>query len=172
MSTEETPSIKHMREQMRAFKLILGANKALNFLGLGSKKIAELQTQYDDLCVKMKEYTQYPAKFNRYFSKEGWLAHDTFEFSKLRQIVDEYEAHGSDAATKMLLDYYSPDNLADKIFFFIGVEELCIRRRFIELALEDYKAKRYHAVVPLLLMIMDGAVNDAVGKGLHAEASA
>jgi hypothetical protein len=69
MSIEETPSIKHMREQMRAFKLILGANKALNFLGLVSKKIAELQTQYDDLCVKMKEYTQYPAKFNRYFSK-------------------------------------------------------------------------------------------------------
>ena len=169
MSIEETPSIKHMREQIRAFKLILGANKALNFLGLGSKRIAELQKQYDDICVKMKEYTQYPAKFNRYFSKEGWLAHDTFEFSKLKQIVDEYEARGSDASTKMLLDYYSPDNLADKIFFFIGVEELCIRSRFIELALEDYKAKRYHAVVPLLLMIMDGAVNDAVGKGLHAE---
>jgi hypothetical protein len=158
-----------MREQMRAFKLILVANRALNFLGLGSKKIAELQRQYDDISVKMKEYTQYPTKFNRYFSKEGWLAHDTFEFSKLRQIVDLYEAQGSDTATKMLLDYYSPDNIADKIFFFIGVEELCIRKKFIELALEDYKAKRYHAVVPLLLMIMDGAMNDAVGKGLHAE---
>mgnify|MGYP001130764931 CR=1 FL=1 len=141
MSIEETPSIEHMREQMRAFKLILGANKALNLLGLGSKKIAELQIQYDDICVKMKEYTQYPKKFNRYFSKEGWLAHDTFEFSKLRQIVDEYEVHGSDAATKMLLDYYSPDNLADKIFFFIGVEELCIRRRFIELALRRLQSK-------------------------------
>jgi hypothetical protein len=169
MSIEEIPSIKHMREQMRAFKLILVANRALNFLGLGSKKIAELQRQYDDISVKMKEYTQYPTKFNRYFSKEGWLAHDTFEFSKLRQIVDLYEAQGSDTATKMLLDYYSPDNIADKIFFFIGVEELCIRKKFIELALEDYKAKRYHAVVPLLLMIMDGAMNDAVGKGLHAE---
>lgn len=169
MSIEETPSIKHMREQMSAFKLILGANKALGFLGLGSKKIAELQTQYDDMCEKMKEYTEYPSKFNRYLSKEGWLAHDTFEFSSLKQIVDEYEAKGSDAATKMLLDYYGPDNITDKMFFFNGVEELRIRRRFIELALEDYNAKRYHAVVPLLLMIMDGAVNDAIGKGLHAE---
>jgi len=169
MSIEQTPSIKHMREQLRAFRLILGTNKALGFLGLGSKKIAELQTQYEDICEKMKQYTEYPAKFNRYFSKEGWLAHDSLDFSVLKQIVDEYEARGRDAATKMLLDYYGPENLADKLFFFIGVEELRVRKRFIELVLEDYKAKRYHAVVPLLLMIMDGAVNDAAGKGLHAE---
>jgi len=169
MSIEETPSIKHVREQMRAFKLILGANRALGFLGLGSKKIAELQTQYEDICKKMEEYTEYPAKFNRYLSNEGWLAHDTFEFSALKQIVDEYEENGKDRATKLLLDYYGPDNLADKMFFFISVDELRVRERFIRFALEDYKEKRYYAVVPLLLMIMDGAVNDAVGKGLHAE---
>jgi len=39
----------------------------------------------------------------------------------------------------------------------------------IRLAFNDHKEGRYHAVVPVLLMMIDGIVNDVAGKGMHAD---
>ncbi len=121
------------------------------------------------MCAQMALLTDYPSRFNRYFSKEGWLAHGSFDLTVMKRVVDEIETHGLDKATDILLEYYGPENLRARMFFLNGTQELNERRRFIDLAFEDYVAERYHAVVPILLMVMDGAVNDAVGKGLHAE---
>ncbi|MBI4621099.1 MAG: hypothetical protein HY739_13210 [Desulfobacterales bacterium] len=81
--------------------------------------------------------------------------------------MDDYESKGADAAAQILLDYYGPDQVEKRMFFFLGLEELRVRRKFIDYALAEHKAGRYYSAIPLLLMIIDGAVNDATGKGFH-----
>jgi hypothetical protein len=50
-----------------------------------------------------------------------------------------------------------------------GIEAFFSRYNFFQLAYEDTLAERYHAVVPILLMMIDGAVNDVdKGKGFFA----
>jgi hypothetical protein len=39
----------------------------------------------------------------------------------------------------------------------------------LEYALQDYKEKRYYSVIPLLLMIIDGVINDVMQKGFHTD---
>ena len=67
-----------------------------------------------------------------------------------------------------MLDHYGPDQVAQRIFFLDHVEQLHVRRKLIDYALEDDRAGRYYSAVPLLLMVIDGAMNDATGKGFHA----
>ncbi len=168
MRIEELPTVKHLKEQMTVFGAILRINKIPRFIGLGSNKINELQDKYDEMRQKLKELSEYPQKFNEYFSKDGWLAHDSMSLDVLKKAVDEYESKGKDEATKVLLDYYGPDQIEQRVLFFFGAEELRIRRKFIDYALVEHKAGRHYSAIPLLLMVIDGATNDATGKGFHA----
>jgi hypothetical protein len=168
MGIEEQPTVKHLREQMTAFGAILRINKLLRCIGLGSKKIAELGLQYDEMRQQVREYTDYPRKFNEYFSDDGWLAHDSLNFDVLKRAVDKYETKGKDRAVAILLDHYGPDQVAERLFFFNHVEEFRVRRKLIDYALAEDRAGRHYSAVPLLLMVIDGAVNDATGKGFHA----
>jgi hypothetical protein len=168
MGAGDTPSMKRMREQIQGFDLILGINGALRLVGLGSEKLAETRQQLKELKAQMEQMADYPDRFNRYFAEDGWLAHGSLDFDVLKDAVDQYESGGLDAGTAVLMRYFSPENLDGRLFFLNWAEELRVRRRLVELAFEDYRAGRYHAVVPVLLMMIDGAVNDAVGKGFHA----
>lgn len=169
MGSRDTPSIRRVREQMQGLDLILGINGALRLIGLGSAKLDETRKQVCELKSQMDQLADYPDRFNRYFAEDGWLAHGSLNFEVLKAAVDQYESAGPEAGTAVLLDYFAPKNLDGRLFFLNWAEEFRIRRRLIELAFEDYRARRYHAVVPVLLMMIDGAVNDAVGKGFHAD---
>jgi len=169
MGVGDTPSFRHLDEQMRGFGLILRANRMLRRVGLGSEKIVGMSAELDEVRSQMHELAHYADRFNEYFSKDGWLAHGRMDFSAIKGAVDEYESRGRSAANDLLVRYYAPDNLGPRLMFLNGVEELRPRRRLIDLAFEDHAAERFHAVVPVLLMIIDGAVNDAAGRGFHAE---
>jgi hypothetical protein len=169
MGVGDIPSMIRMREQIRGFELILGINGALRIFGLGSDRLEEVRRQLDDLKAKVDEMADLPNRFNSYFSKDGWLAHGSLDFEVLKNAVDQHESAGSEAGVEVMMQYFSPDNLVARLYFLNWAEELRIRRRLIDLAFEDYLAGRYHAVVPVLLMVIDGAVNDAVGKGFHSD---
>lgn len=49
-----------------------------------------------------------------------------------------------------------------------GIEEFQPRARLIYKALDDYLAEKYHACVPVVLMMIDGFVNDIEQKGFFA----
>ena len=146
---------------------IIRINRILRCIGLGSKKISALQTQYDEMRRQLTELTEYPRKFNKIFSGDGWLAHESMNFEVMKKTVDDYESGKSEEAEQTLLNYYGAEQVEKRMFFFLGLEELRVRRKFIDYALAEYKESRYYSTVPLLLMIIDGAVNDATGKGFH-----
>lgn len=169
MGVGDTPSMKRLREQARGLDIILGINGALRLVGLGSGELAETQQRLTELKSQMEQMADYPDRFNQYFAPDGWLAHGSLDFNVLKEAVDQYEAAGPEAGTAVLMRYFSPENLDGRLFFLNWAEELRVRRRLIHLAFDDYKAGRHHAVIPVLLMMIDGATNDAVGKGFHAD---
>lgn len=153
---------------MAGFGVIVHINKLLRCIGLGSKKIADLEPRIKEFRDQIREYTEYPARFNEIFAGDGWLAHDSLNFDVLKHAVDTYSSQGQEQAVQVLLNYYGPERVADRLFFFNHVEELRVRRRFIDFALADHAAGRHYSAVPLLLMVIDGAASDAFGQGFHA----
>lgn len=166
----DTPSFKHHDRLARGLEQLLIVNSVLLRLGLGSKKLGEVKRELKELRAGMHEIASYLERFNRCFSKEGWLAFGSFDFEVLKQAVDDCEAGRTDEATARLLQYFGPASVSDQLSRLGGVEELRIRRRLVDLAFIDYQAGRYHAVIPVLLMLIDGAVDDALGAGFHSDA--
>lgn len=168
MGVEDTPSIKRLREQVNGMRLLLRAAPLLPIPGMRRDQMAEQRRQLDDLQRQLEEMTSYFNRFNDYLAGDGWLAHESLKFDVLKAAVDRYEAEGPEAAQAVMMDYYSPDSLRDRLFFLNWSDEFRVRSRLIRLAFDDYCAGRHHAVIPVLLMMMDGAVNDAMGIGFHA----
>jgi hypothetical protein len=166
---DDTPSFKHYDRLARGLGQLLRVNSFLMRVGLGSKKLAGLKREVEEVRARMHELADYNERFNRCFSKEGWLAFGSFSFEVLKQAVDECEAGRLGDATERLMRHFGPESVGDQLSRLNGVGELRVRRRLIDLAFTDYEAGRYHAVIPVLLMVIDGAVNDAVGVGFHAD---
>lgn len=166
----DTPSFSYYDQLARGLEQLLRVNSLLRRVGLGSKKLAELRGGLEETRARMQELVDFHERFNRCFSQQGWLAFGSLDFNVLKQAVDEHEANRPEAATAILMRYFGPEGVADQLHRLNGLEEMRVRRRLIDLAFADYEAGRYHAVVPLVLMVIDGAVNDALGVGFHADA--
>lgn len=168
MGVEDTPSIQRLREQMLGMQRLTDVARLVPIPGIDSEQVVSTRRRLDELQNQIDQMTSYFNRFNDHLAQEGWLAHASLKFEVLKSAVDAFEAEGAAAAHAVMMDYYSPESLKDRLFFLNWSEELRVRRRLVNLAFDDYCAGRYHAVVPVLLMMMDGAVNDAVGKGFHA----
>ncbi len=167
MSANKLPSVRHIRSQITGIGIIIRINRILRCIGLGSKKIGEIQTKYNEMHRQLTDLIEYPRRFNKIFSEDGWLAHESMNFEVMKKAVDMYETEGRTVAEQVLLDYYSAAQVERRLFFFLGLEELRVRRKFIDYALDECKNSRFYSAIPLLLMVIDGAVNDATGKGFH-----
>lgn len=169
MNFNELPTFKDLRENISGFKILFKIYNFFHLFGLKNKKFDEMKEEFDDLCKKLDEYRKYVTKFNKYFSDEGWIVYDSLNFDFIKKAVESFESDGKEETQKLLLDYFSPENIEKEIFRLKFCKELTDRYRFIEFALTDYKAGRYYSTIPLLLMVIDGAVSDVVQRGFHAE---
>lgn len=169
MKLDELPSFKDLTQNIKGLKLFLRIYKFIRLFGFKNKKLDEMKDKLDEISHQIKEHKEYSSKFNKYFSDKGWIVHDSSNFEVVKKAVDTFEVKGKEKAQIVLLDYFSPQNIEHNIFRLKFCNEFKDRFRFIEFALEDYKKGRFYSTIPLLIMVIDGAVQDAISKGFHAK---
>ncbi|MBC8552600.1 MAG: hypothetical protein H8D23_23470 [Candidatus Brocadiales bacterium] len=169
MNFDELPTISHLKQSVSGFKHLFKVYSFFSMFGLKNKRIDEAKKQFDQLSKEIEKHSSYTIKFNRIFSEDGWIVHDSIDYNLIRSTVDTFEKEGKGEARKLLLEHFKPENIEKFLFRFRFCDEFKDRYKFIEYAFEDYKQKRYYAVIPLLLMVIDGAVNDNLQKGFHAQ---
>src|SRR5690606_18316189 len=75
-------------------------------------------------------------------------------------------------AEEKLADYYTSENLKWLSKQLKGIPEFFKRYELIRLAYEDTISKRFHSAIPVILMVIDGGVNDIdKNKGFFTETS-
>ena len=169
MKYSEFETIKHFEEMIRGMKLILRINKGLRFVGLGSSKIEEQEIKLKDLENNLKELKETPQKFNDIFSERGWIAYDGLNHNLMIEMIKTYESEGMEKAEERILEYYKAENLKYECLRLRAVPELQRRLKYIDYAKNDYEEERFYSTIPLLLMIIDGTVNDIAGRGFHTD---
>lgn len=171
MNNKELETLKYYEKQINNFKLIINFNKSLRLIGLGSLEIAKMEKQLKEVESQLNDLKTIPMKFNSYFSNRGWISYDSINIDFMKNTIQIFEDKGIDEAEKHLYDYYKPDKLKFELIRLRGAPQIFKRNKLIEYAFEDYKCERYYSVVPILLMVIDGAVNEVLGKGFHAESA-
>jgi hypothetical protein len=169
MKYSELDSIKHFEEQVNNMKLLLNFNKGFNIVDIDKTTLLNLENQIKNLENQLQNLKNIPKQFTETFSIRGWIAYEHLNFELMKNCIETFKSNGIDEAEKLLLENYKPSNLKYEITWTKNIPEMSNRFKLIEYAFNDYENERYYSVVPLLLMVIDGAVNDVLGKGFHSE---
>lgn len=107
--------------------------------------------------------------YNDLFAAKGWVVYDSLDPTHQAQAVAAYDRDGMEEAERVILSYYSPDKVRGHRPFLRRSNAGRRRMELLDLAYDDYDESRYHAVILNLVTLIDGIVNDTVGRGFHSE---
>ena len=158
MNNDNLISMNKVRQDIKALKLIsifLGSNQR--------KEIKETEKQIDNMVNQI-------SLFNTRFSSLGWCAYDSIKFSLVEDANKMFEEHGIQEAEKLLVNYYKTE-VKDIVHWIKNSSGAFMSRyNLLQHFFDDHFSGRYHASIPLALIIIDGAVNDYTkSKGFFAE---
>lgn len=167
---EDNPSYKKLKKDLEGAEALQKLTKFLAFFGLKKKSLNEAFSNLPDMKKQLELLSKSPDKFNGHYAKRGWIAHESMNSDLMLTSIELADKGLIEEAEQELINYYSSDKLKWLLHQLKGVEAFSNRYNFFLLAYEDTLAERYHAVVPVLLMMIDGAVNDIdKGKGFFAD---
>lgn len=116
-----------------------------------------------ELASKVKALSELPDRFNHLFAPRGWIMYDDMDVQVALAAVAKAEAGDKEGAEQELVEYYNEELLGRSISRMVAVKAFRPRMPLARKALVDYLEGRYHASVPVVLMLLDGMVDD-VGK--------
>lgn len=167
---ENNPSYQKLKKELEGAEAFHKITKFLSLFGYNSKAIDEAFSSLPEMKKQLELLSKGPDKFNEHFSNSGWIAHESMNSDLMLTSIKLAEKGCFEIAEQELINYYSSDKMQWLIHQLRGVEAFSIRHKFFLLAYEDTLAERYHSVVPNLLMMIDGAVNDVdKEKGFFAD---
>ena len=137
-------------------------------LGIKNTKISEAFKQVPDLVSKTLELVNMPDRFNEHFSKIGWVAYESLNFELMSKAVNLADEGKFEEANELIVEHYNEDTLKWGLTFMKALEEYRLRDNLAQKAKEDYLKGRYHACVPVVLIIIEGIVIDIEQKGFFA----
>jgi hypothetical protein len=121
------------------------------------------------LGEQMKQLGEFPDRFNAQFSARGWAAHESMNVEVSKRAVEAAEAGDSNAGEEILIAHYDINQVDFVLFRCKWMGDFSQRWELAQRAKEDYLAERYYAAVPLILMVIDGFVNDIAQTGFFTD---
>ena len=169
MKYSDTESLNKLEEQIYGFEALLKVAKFIPFLFGGSKKVKYLANQVKELKEKIIEMKKIPDEFNLFFSGYGWIAYDAMDTDFMQTQIDLAKNGNLADAIAGFSNYYNNERIKFEIQLLNRIEITSIRLPLIKSAFMDYEENKFYAMIPIILMMIDGIVNDVVGKGFHSE---
>lgn len=132
---------------------------------MGRKHRAEII----DIERQLNELVEIVDQFYELLGDRNWVFHDQLNLERIK-VALTFNPTSESLELELISIYQAPGSLDLMIRQLNDLPEIGIRQHLIQLALNDYRAKRYAATTLMLLTIMDGFVNDIETKrtGLHA----
>lgn len=106
-------------------------------------------------------------EFNHWFIDRGWISHPWIDAEAEARAVEAARRQKWEQADNILADSYNPDRVRFLIDTQLSrLDSFKPRRGLAMLALEDYRAERYHACVPVTLLLLDGMGRDQTNQSV------
>lgn len=175
---ERIADIPKIRELLRQTEALLVFKKALPFLKpimwllrIDGSQIEMSLHNAEQLHADIEELRTLPDAFNDLLADRGWIIYDHLSLEAVKKAVALARVNGLEAAEAHLVEYFSDEEIGRQLRRMQGVKAFRSRMRLALLALEDHKAQRFHASIPVVLALTDGLVSEISEnqRGLFAE---
>lgn len=165
----DLPSYKKTHNDFKGAHTIGKVIKLFNFFGIKDKGLNEAFAKLPKL-KDVENIISLPDRFNSQFANIGWIAHESMNSTLIEKAVDLAEGGQKEKAEKILAEHFTSTEINWLQHRFRVLPAFSIRFELIEQAYKDTLEERFHSCVPLLLTIIDGAVNDiSKSKGFFSE---
>ena len=164
------PSYSKSRKEIQGAYVIGKIVKFFSFFGLKNDSLNEAFSKLPDLKKEIEHLSTIPDRFNNQFAKYGWIAHESMSFPLMEKAVELGGNGEIEKAENILSDHYTSTEIKWLHHRFKVLPEFSIRFNLIQKAYENTLERRYYSCVPILLLIIDGVVNDiSKSKGFFTE---
>ena len=168
----DNPSYSKLRTDVIGFSMLGRIIKIFLFFGPKNSELKEALSKLPELKKQTEHFLQLPDKFNNYFSKSGWIAHESMNTPIMEKAIELADKNNFEEAENELAYYFTSPQIDWLLNRFKTSPELALRYKLIKLAYQDTLEKRYYSAVPLLLIIIDGIVNDiSKSKGFFTDST-
>lgn len=135
----------------------------------GSKLIQTIK-EVPKLVKQTEQMINLPDKFNHHFSSLGWIAYESMNAELMEKCVSLAEDKKIDEAEILLVEYFNEKSIETNIIQLKAIKSFLPRWELVQKARNDYVAGRYYSSIPIILLIIDGLVNDVAldQKGFFA----
>ena len=177
MRKKRIKDIPMFNKPLRETENVLAIKSALpllKLLGANTTELAPIFSEIEGIQKEMIKLANLPDKFNDIFSSIGWIMSESMSTTVAEAAIQLAESGNIEEAEAVIVDYYKAETVQLHLQRMKVVRAFLPRMRLAEKALIDYKEERYHAVIPLVILLLDGMVNDVnktmgIQKGFHAE---
>lgn len=163
-------SFKEMDMTVQGFTDVQELYTVSKQLGYANPQLDDAFKQFEEAKSKFKAFKIVPDRFNDFFAKKGWIAYESLSFDLMEKCVKLAEVGKPKEAEEALIEHFTD---RERISFLIirlkNISEFRSRTPLFSNALDDHFSGRYHASVPLFLMLIDGFVNDVEQIGFFAD---
>ena len=157
---QDNDSYKKTHDDIIAMESFGDIIKGLSYLGIKNDQLDEVFLELPKIKENFISLSEGHDEFNNYFSNNGWIAHESMSNALMHKSIDLAKEWKIKIAEELLVKYYSSEDMKWLINRFKAIDEFSIRYDFFVFAYNDTISERYYSAVPILLMMIDGIVND------------
>ncbi|WP_179340041.1 hypothetical protein [Winogradskyella ludwigii] len=166
----DLPSYSKIRKDVQGANAIGKVVKFLSFFGIKNDGLNEAFSKIPNLKKEVEHLSTLPDRFNSHFASLGWISHESMNSPLMEKAVELADNNDISGAETILANHFTSTEISWLQHRFRVLPAFSIRFELIEKAYKDTLEKRFHSCVPLLLTIIDGAVNDiSKSKGFFSE---
>jgi hypothetical protein len=165
---QDNYSFKEMDSTIKGLKTLSSIYKVASKVGLKNSVLDEAFNKLVEMEKQSIQLKETPDEFNSLLGEAGWIAYESMNFDIMLKAVELAKNDKNDEAEQILVEYYNENTLRSSLRCLKGIEEYRPRINLTYNALDDYLAQRYYACIPVILMMIDGFVNDFEQKGFFA----
>jgi hypothetical protein len=169
---EDNASFKDLKKTIEGFDALKGLANFFSAFGLKNEEMNNALKEFDNLKNQFDALAKTPDKFNTHFAKKGWIAHESMNQDLILECIKLAEDNDFNTAEENLISYYTSSEMYWLVSRLQGIEAFRKRHTLLNFAYQDTLEERYYSAIPIVLMMMDGAVNDInKTEGFFAEKS-
>lgn len=167
MPIRDNPDLKNLDNLSKTFERVGWLGPVARLFGRRGREIARHLESARQTARRAREMVTVPDRFNAAFLVRGWIASQALKFDAMEEAVLLAEGGEVDRGDPVLVEAHDSDWLVLVLTRLRAVRAFQPRRLLLEQALEDHRAERYHASVPVALAQIDGLVFDVAQASFY-----
>jgi len=166
---KDIPSLRKLKDDKNGMRMLSKIVRFQKKLGIKNIMLPNVLDRLPEIDKKTEEIIDLPDRFNRHFSKRGWIAFESMNLELMKDAVNLADNGKFDEAEALLVEHFDESNLDFHLMRMKAIKEYLIREDLTKKAKIDYLSGRYYACILVVLSVIDGIVNDIEQKGFFAQ---